>query len=54
MAKHSRYSSDRQHERSLEDQERNCRRFIEAQGWGLADGWIGTTTTSLVARAARA
>jgi site-specific DNA recombinase len=35
-----RYSSDRQHERSLEDQERNCRREIESRGWSVAEDWV--------------
>jgi site-specific DNA recombinase len=47
----ARYSSDRQHERSLEDQIRLCRGHAERQGWAVLDEWIckdaaksGTTT----------
>ena len=36
-----RYSSHLQHERSLDDQERNCRRFVDAQpGWSVAEDCV--------------
>ena len=35
-----RYSSDKPSETSLIDQERNCRRYIEAQGWVVAEHWV--------------
>ena len=36
-----RYSSDKQNLTSLEDQERNCRRYIDKQpGWAVAEDWV--------------
>ena len=36
-----RYSSHLQHERSLDDQERNCRRYVASQaGWVVAEDWV--------------
>jgi DNA invertase Pin-like site-specific DNA recombinase len=35
VAVYARYSSDNQREASIEDQVRECRAFIERQGWTL-------------------
>jgi site-specific DNA recombinase len=35
VAVYARYSSDNQREASIEDQVRECRTFIERQGWTL-------------------
>ena len=37
---YSRYSSDLQNDRSIDDQLRNCQRFADRQGWQIASGHI--------------
>src|SRR5271154_4058046 len=37
---YARYSSDQQREASIEDQIEVCRRFIDGQGWTLAQTYI--------------
>ena len=41
-AVYARYSSDLQHDRSIDDQIRNCRQFADRKGWLVLDGHIYT------------
>jgi len=34
---YARYSSENQHEASIEDQVRNCRRLIDERGWSVGE-----------------
>ena len=37
---YARYSSENQHEASIEDQVRNCRRLVAERGWSVVDVYV--------------